>query len=300
MTGQPTARGAATAIAATDSVRQAISAISSALRAAGIDDGEKDARYIVQGILGLDAADIVRDPDRPVGAFATQLGDAVRRRLSDEPVSRILGKRDFYGRTFKVTPDVLDPRADTETLIDLVLDIVRAEPRLQRAITIADIGSGSGAIIVTLLAELPSAHGIAIDVSPAALAVTLENAHAHGVAGRMTTVASRGLQGITQPLDLVVSNPPYIVTHDIDGLDPSVRHFDPRLALDGGTDGLQIYREIAIDIKALSNICWVALEFGAGQDAEVMRIFSALDVQRTILRPDLGGHMRAVALEIHR
>lgn len=300
MSDQPTGRGGATSIVVTDSVRQAMFAIASALRVAGIDDGEKDARYLVQGILGIDAADIVRDPDRRVGTLASQLEDAVRRRLAHEPVSRILGKRDFYGRTFKVTPDVLDPRADTETLIDLVLDIVRADPRLQGATTIADIGSGSGAIIVTLLAELPLANGIAIDVSSAALAVTTENAHTHGVAGRMTTVATRGLQCVTQPIDLIVSNPPYIVTREIDGLDLSVRQFDPRLALDGGIDGLAIFREISINISKLRRDCWAILEFGAGQEADVMQIFSALNVQRTVLRSDLGGHVRAVALEIHR
>lgn len=289
----------AIAISATDSVHLALSAIAHTLRAAGIEGAETDARYLVQGILGLDAVSLLRDPDRFVGACAPQLAEAVRRRLAHEPVSRILGQRYFYGRTFKVTPDVLDPRADTETLVDLVLDIVRGDERLQGAITIADIGVGSGAILVTLLAELPFARGIAIDVSPAALGVAVENARACGVDDRMTAVATRGLEGITQPIDVIVSNPPYIVTSDIERLDASVRRFDPHLALDGGPDGLQIYREIARDISKIQRDCWVVLEFGAGQATDVQSIFSQFSVHRTITRTDLGGHTRVVALEIH-
>lgn len=299
MTGDRTATGAAIAIAESDSVRDATSAIALALRSAGIDDAEKDARYLVQGILGIDATAFLRDRDRLVGTLAPQLEDAVRRRVAQEPVSRILGQRDFYGRTFRVTPDVLDPRADTETLVELVLDIVRAEPRLQRAITIADIGVGSGAILATLLAELPLAQGIAIDISSAALAVAAENAQACGVAERMTTVLTRGLDGVVQPIDIIVSNPPYIITAEIEHLDASVRQFDPWLALDGGPDGLQVYQEISTAISNLRRNCWVVLEFGAGQASEVQRIFSGLDVRQTIERSDLGGHVRAVALEIH-
>lgn len=300
MTGESQSDVAEIAILPTTSLRAAMSAIASALRAAGIDNAEKDARYLVQGILGLDATALVRDPDLPVGDFAAILEAAARRRIAHEPVSRILGSREFYGRLFKVTPDVLDPRADTEALVELVLDIVRGDQALQGEITIADIGVGSGAILVTLLAELPKARGIAIDVSEAALVVAADNALTHGVADRMTTVATRGLQGITQPLDIIVSNPPYIVSSDIAGLDASVRQFDPHLALDGGPDGLQIYREIASDIRLLSQNCWVALEFGSGQLLDVQGIFSALNVRNTLTRADLGGHIRVVALEIHR
>lgn len=299
MIGERPSDGAVIAISTTTSLRAAVSIIASALRSAGIDGAEKDARYLVQGVLGLDAAALVRDPDLPIGASATQLQQAVRRRLAHEPMSRILGRREFYGRTFKVTSDVLDPRADTETLVDLVLDIVRGEETLQGDITIADIGVGSGAILVTLLAALPNARGIAIDVSEAALAVAAENALSHGVADRMTTVTTRGLQGIIQPIDVIVSNPPYIPTADIERLDASVRRFDPHLALDGGSDGLQIYREIASDIKPLQRNCWVILEFGAGQVADVKGIFADFNVRRTITRADLGGHIRVVALEIH-
>ena len=296
---RPAAAAAANAIVATDSVRHATLVIGQALRLAGIDGAETDARFLVQGILGLDPAALVRNPDQPIGAGAAKLEDAFRRRLAREPVSRILGQREFYGRTFKVTPDVLDPRADTETLVDLVLDIVRGDPRFRDDITIADVGVGSGAIVVTLLAELAAAKGLAIDVSQAALNVAADNARAHGVFERMTCQCTRGLQGITQPVDIIVSNPPYIATTEINVLDNDVRLYDPRLALDGGQDGLQIYREIASDIRSLQRGCWVVLEFGVGQASDVKGIFSQLDVRRTVTRADLGGHDRVVALEIH-
>lgn len=300
MTRDRSGSGGLLEISQTLSLREALAQIAARLTDAGIDGAQADARFLVQGILGIAATDLLRDPDRPVGARASLLEDAVRRRLAREPVSRILGTREFYGRTFEITPDVLDPRADTETLIDLVLDVVRARPHLQRDITIADIGSGSGAILITLLAELPIAHGIAIDVSPAALAVTIANARRHGVDRRMKAVETRGLTGVTQPIDIVVSNPPYIATADIGQLDADVRHYDPALALDGGADGLQIYREIASDIKALERNCWVFLEFGAGQGADVQRIFSTFTIGYRETRADLGGHNRVVALEIHQ
>jgi len=254
---------------------------------------------LVQGILEIDAAALLRDPDRAIGARAPQLEAAVLRRLGHEPVSRILGQREFYGRVFKVTPGVLDPRPDTETLIDLVLEIVGAEGRHDDALTVADIGCGSGAIIVTLLAALPRAAGVAIDVSPAALAVTRGNAATHGVADRLKTVETRGLCGINDHLDIIVSNPPYIPTGEITGLDAGVRDFDPMLALDGGVDGLQIYREIANNIRALQKPCWICLEIGAGQHDAVERIFEAIGAVARHRRIDLGGHIRAVALKIH-
>lgn len=300
MTGGRPVQGGGVGLLATDTVRDSQMAVAAAFAAAGIEGAQADARFLVQGILGLSAGALLRDPDHILGERAGALEDAVRRRLAHEPVSRILGSRDFYGRTFKVTPDVLDPRADTETLVDLVLDTLRAEGRLDEALMIADIGVGSGAILLTLLAELPAARGIAIDVSPAALAVAKANAETLGVSDRLELIATRGLRGVRSMIDVVVSNPPYIGTDEIAGLAADVRAFDPLVALDGGADGLQIYREIATDIRARRQNCWVFLEFGAGQCSDVEQIFEPLGVKRTERRADLGGHIRAVALEIHR
>lgn len=296
----PRAENSGVRLLATDTVRDAQTAVVAALSFAGIEGAQADARFLVQGILGLTAGALLRDPDHALGEKAQALEDAVRRRLAHKPVSRILGARDFYGRTFKVTPDVLDPRADTETLVDLVIDTLRAEGRLHDALTIADIGVGSGAILLTLLAELPAAKGIGIDVSNAALAVTQANAETLGVSDRLRLIATRGLKGVAGAVDVIVSNPPYIPTDDIAGLATEVRAFDPHLALDGGHDGLQIYREIANDLRALDQSCWVFLEFGVGQCADVERIFGDFNIRQTERRADLGGHIRAVALEIHR
>ena len=207
--------------------------------------------------------------------------------------------REFYGRNFVITPDVLDPRADTETVIDLALDIIKSKGWAKKALSIADIGTGSGILIATLLAELPNARGIATDVSPAALAIARQNAERLGVAERVTFVATRGLEGCVGPLDLIVSNPPYIATDKIAALEPDVRDYDPMIALDGGPDGLRVYREIAEDIVKLQHSSCVVVEVGAGQAADVKNVFSSVGWSLLGERNDLGGHARAVALEIH-
>jgi release factor glutamine methyltransferase len=258
-----------------------------------------DARFLLQGLLKCDPADLIRDPGAAIGDHYRALLDAVDRRVRREPVSRILGVREFYGRAFHVTPNVLDPRSDTECLVELVLDIVKSGNRLTAPLTIADIGTGSGAIIITLLAEIPFAHGIATDISPEALAVAKDNAAALGVLDRLTLVETRGLQGIRNRIDVVVSNPPYIPTSQIAALDVDVRDYDPHLALDGGPDGLQVYREIANEISSFSHPCWVAVEVGAGQADDVEAIFSGSGGAPRYRRADLGGHIRAVALQIH-
>ncbi len=286
-----------------DKLGAAVRRLSRAFAAAGLETPEIDSRFLVQGILDLDAAEFLKTPNREIGAFSNALAAAAARRLAGEPVSRILGYRDFYGRTFKITPDVLDPRPDTETLIHTVLEIFRLKAWDDNPISIADIGTGSGAILVTLLAELPCATGVGSDVSAAALDVAQHNAERHGVAGRSKFVQTSVLKGVTQKLDLVVSNPPYIPTNEIGGLTRDVRDYDPQLALDGGSDGLEIYREIAKDISGINGKIIIVLEVGAGQHAGVLDIFEkqcrAVPFGSLELITDLGGHLRCVALEIH-
>lgn len=269
--------------------------------AAGLDQPHADARYLLRGALALDDAVLLRSPEAPLGPGAERLAQAVARRLAHEPVSRILGSREFYGRAFEVTPDVLDPRADTETLIDEVLAIVDRRGWRNRPLSLVDVGLGSGAILVTLLAELPLAHGIGTDVSPAALACARRNAARHGVAPRMETVETSVLDNIEGPIDIVVSNPPYIPRQDIAGLDPDVRLFDPMVALDGGPDGLQIYRKIAGQISVLPHVSYVILEVGTGQAEDVARLFGNLGTETGVwsasFRRDLGGVQRCVTLE---
>ena len=162
---------------------------------AGLDSAARDARILLQGLLGIDGTALLTKPEQPIGSATDLIADAVRRRLAHEPVSRILGARSFYGREFIVTPDVLDPRPDTETVVELALEIIKSARLDDKALRIADIGTGSGILIVTLLAELPLASGVATDVSPAALEVAQRNAERLGVASRASFVATRGLDG---------------------------------------------------------------------------------------------------------
>jgi release factor glutamine methyltransferase len=280
-------------------------AMTDAFRSAGFETPDLDARFLLQGVLGLDGAALLKDPQQQLSEAADKLKQAMVRRIAGEPVSRILGFRDFYGRRFAITPDVLDPRPDTETLVELALEIVDANGWRKRPIAIADIGTGSGILIVTLLAELPLATGLATDVGPAALDVARANASAHGIGSdRVSFTEARGLGGATQifgkAFDLIVSNPPYIPTADFAGLEPGVRRFDPALALDGGPDGLGIYREIVNEIRLLDKNTWLALEIGAGQADDVTALFAKSGVRAAQQRRDLGGHVRAVAFQHHR
>lgn len=265
----------------------------------GIETAPRDARFLLQGILGVDGAQLLSGSARPLSDSAGSVSDAVRRRLAHEPVSRILGRRDFYGREFIVTPDVLDPRPDTEAVIDLALDVIKSSELSGRALTIADIGTGSGILIATMLAEFPDAKGVATDISPAALEVARRNAERLGVADRVSFVATSGLDGCFGPFDLLISNPPYISKDEIAGLEPEVRDFDPVVALDGGADGLDIYREIARNAVKLQRPLLIVLEVGWTQADAVEAIFVAVGARPLGRRADLGGHTRAVALEIH-
>ncbi len=278
-------------------VQDARQMLTAAFQAAGCASPEIDARFLLQGVLGLSAADLMRAPDRPLGDASAVLSACVQRRLTGEPVSRILGQRGFYGRTFVITPDVLDPRPETESLVEAALEIVDRKGWRDRSISIADVGTGSGILIVTLLAELPLATGIASDISAAALAVAQINAERLGVGGRVRFVAAPGLGHLGGQADLIVSNPPYIPAAEIAGLARDVRDFDPVLALDGGPDGLGVYRDFAHDFMRFGNGTPIALEIGAGQAAGVGAIFAKAGARMTGQKADLGGHIRVVIFE---
>ncbi len=282
------------------SIAAALAALTRMFADAGLDTPQQDARFLLRGILKMDGAQLLSRSNLALGAEAAErINEAARRRLAREPISRILGRREFYGRDFIVTPAVLDPRPDTEIVIELALDLVRSRGLAEKALSIADIGTGSGILITTLLAELPYARGLATDVSAEALEVARRNAEAHGVGDRVRFVATSGLSGCGGDFDLVISNPPYISTGEIAGLDRDVKDYDPGLALDGGDDGLHVYREIAQYISDLRRPSLIVLEIGATQAEAVEGIFSSVGARCLGHRRDLGGHIRAVALEIH-
>jgi release factor glutamine methyltransferase len=281
------------------SIADALTVLTRMLDEAGLDTPQRDARFLLQGILGLDGAQMISGSRHALGADADRVSEAARRRVAHEPVSRILGRREFYGREFIVTPVVLDPRPDTEAVVELALDVVKSCGLSGQALSIADIGTGSGILIVTMLAELPNARGVATDISPGALAVARRNAEMLGVADRVSFIATTGLDGCQGPFDLVISNPPYISTGEIAGLERDVKDFDPPLALDGGADGLSVYREIARNALELKRSLRLVLEVGSTQADAVEKIFVSLGARLLGRRLDLGGHTRAVALEIH-
>jgi release factor glutamine methyltransferase len=287
------------------SVREAATRLTRVLAEAGIDSAAKDARLLVAAALDVGSADLVRDPERLIGAReAERLEAFALRRGAREPVSRILGARGFYGREFLVTPATLDPRPCTETLIEAVLELADAEQWRQRPIRILDVGTGTGAILLTLLAELPLATGLGTDISRGALETAQKNALALGVADRARFETRRSLEGVEGRFDLLVSNPPYIPTADIAGLDPEVRSFDPAAALDGGADGLDVYRELSASLDRIVPEGWAVLEVGAGQSDAVAALLAGIGgraAASSVKRwADLGHHERCVAVRTHR
>lgn len=273
------------------------------LTSAGIDNSSLDARLLLGSTLGVEQAELILRPERRLDqAERLHFDGLIARRLSHEPVSRILGQREFYGRLFRITPDTLDPRPDSETLIDAVLEIVDAGGGRQCPLRIIDIGTGTGCLLLTLLAELPAATGVGIDTSDAAVAVAKMNAGCLGLEGRSEFLEQAASEAC-DTFDIVVSNPPYIPSGDIAALAKDVRDFDPRVALDGGADGLDIYRQVAQRLGVLITQGWAFLEVGAGQAQDVSRLLDDALLQRIKARRvwrDLGGHERCVAVEIQR
>lgn len=260
------------------------------LRAAGCDTPELDARLLFQAATGLSREDLILASDHVIAAeHQARFEGFLQRREEREPVSRILGEREFYGRPFRVTPDVLDPRPDTETLIDAALRLMPGAAR------ILDLGTGSGAIAVTLLAERADAFGLAVDVSEAALAVARENAARLGVTDRLTLAQGSWFSSVSGRFDIIASNPPYIPAAEIAGLSPDVRNFEPVLALLGGEDGLDPYRIIAATAGVhLNPAGHVLVEIGAGQGPAIEAIFAGHGFRLRAAHADLGGHFRCL------
>lgn len=241
--------------------------------AGGLEDPAAEARILTGGILGLTPTELITKADRPVGAEReARLHEAVRRRLDGEPVYRILGRRSFYGLEFNLSPATLEPRPDTEILVDAVLKELKG--RETEALRIADLGTGTGAICLALLAHLPNAIGTGVDLSDEALVTAAGNATLNGLGERFSCVRSNWFENISGRYDVIVSNPPYIRSEEIPKLDREVRDHDPLIALDGGEDGLEAYRQIAGGAKEfLVANGLVAVETGYDQRRDVEGIF---------------------------
>ena len=269
----------------------ALAAASRRLSAAGVPEPGGDARRLLAHALGVAPGRltlILPDPLTP--AVAAGFDELVARRAGRVPVSQLTGSRVFWGRDFRVTPAVLDPRPETEVLV--------AEALAGSFARVLDLGTGSGCILVTLLAETPGAVGQGIDLSPDALAVAEENARRHGVADRAAFVVSDWFAAVVGVFDLIVANPPYIAAAEMAGLAPEVRDHEPRLALTDGADGLSAFRDILRAAPGyLTATGRILFETGAGQGEAVAGLARAAGFVGPRILRDLDGRDRVVVLE---
>jgi release factor glutamine methyltransferase len=268
------------------------------LRTDTIDSAELDARILVGAVLSLDLTGMIAAAERRITtAEAARLEDAARRRVAGEPVARIVGSREFWGLTLRLSAATLVPRPDTETVVELALEMLRPPADQERRLRIADIGTGSGAILLALLSELPDAYGVGTDISVAALQTASGNAVQLEMASRAAFVACDYAAALSGAFDLIVSNPPYIRSADIPGLSIEVRDYDPLDALDGGTDGLDAYRALIPQAaRLLAPGGALVVEAGHGQSGEIQGLIDAAGL--TCEQPpkaDLAGIRRAVA-----
>jgi release factor glutamine methyltransferase len=277
------------------SVAAARRALTEQFRAAGLDSPELDARILIGHALSLDRSALASAGARILDAKERDTIAALAgRRLAREPVARIVGSKEFWSLQLRVDSTTLVPRPETETVVEAALAAIDAGGSRSRLLHIADLGTGSGALLWALLTELPNAFGIGTDTSCGALCIARDNAARLQLA-RAAFVACDMAAALAGPYDLIVANPPYIASGDIAALAPEVRDYDPRSALDGGADGLDCYRAIAVTVPALLKPAGaVVVELGAGQAEAVTALFFTAGLGSSALRADLNGVPRAL------
>lgn len=275
-------------VPADETGRSALARAVPRLRAAGVPDPVRDARLLLAHAMGLGPERLILHLDDPLQPDARRrFATALSARESRQPISQILGRRQFWGRSFRVTRDVLDPRPETETLVEAALD----EPFA----TVLDLGTGSGAILLSLLAERPDARGLGVDLSSAALAVARENAVQLGVSARAMFKTSDWFAQVEGRFDLIVSNPPYIAAAEMPALAPETRDWEPELALTPGGDGLEAYRRIAAGAQAhLQPGGRLLLEIGPSQGEAVSELLHKAGLADIGLLRDMDGRPRVV------
>jgi release factor glutamine methyltransferase len=267
------------------------------LASAGIETPGLEARLIAAHIFGCDMATLIGHPERPVDARrVSQFEEALQRRLRREPLPYILGEREFWSLSLRVTPRTLIPRPDTETLVEAALAWCatrRGRPR------ILDLGTGSGCVLLALLAELPAARGVGVDISPSALSVARANAERLGVGQRAAFLCADWSSALSGTFDLVVCNPPYIADSEWDALETDVRDFEPALALRGGADGLDAYRTILSELpRLLAPNGSAFFELGGMSAAAVAGLAATYDIEPNEITNDLAGRARCQQLSL--
>ena len=280
------------------SIESARRTLAAQLKSAGNDEAELDARLLLAAVLDLDLTGMIAQAGRRLtSAEAALLAQYAQRRIAGEPVARILGEKEFWGLPLQLSSATLVPRPDTETVVELALELLRARGNLDRPLRIADLGTGSGAILLALLSELPATQGFGTDISEHALRTAGANAARAGLSYRATFIACDYASGLSGAFDLIVSNPPYIRTADIDGLATEVRDHDPLAALDGGADGLDAYRALIPQATGLlAPGGWLVVEAGQGQSGPIETFMTNAGLTpATAPKADLAGIPRAVA-----
>ncbi len=267
------------------------------LETTGIDTPDLDARLLVEHFTGTTRRDAIVEPQKPVGPEQMAAVEAaLARRIAGEPVHRILGYREFYGLRLALSPGTLEPRPDTETLVDAVLPFLRDTVARTGGCRILDLGTGTGAIALALLSQVKAAHATAVDMSDDSLNTAVANAASLGLTDRFHPLKSDWFEKIIGRYDAILSNPPYITSDHMPGLPRDVRDYDPPLALDGGEDGLSAYRAIAFGAgKHLASDGIIAVEIGYDQRQDVTAIFAESGYAVEEFFRDLGGNDRAIA-----
>jgi release factor glutamine methyltransferase len=283
------------ALEASTARAEALACLVQTFQLSGIENPRREARISLCAASGVSQAALIVAPREPLGSAASRVREFAARRAAGEPLSRIVGKREFWGLSVTISPQVLDPRPETESIVEASIAIL--SDRRDEQLRILDLGVGSGSLLCALLVEFVNTRGVGVDISTDAADVALGNLEACGLSERAEIRVGDWTRGLEGQFDLIVSNPPYIPTADLPRLPREVRDFDPWLALDGGIDGLAAYRRIMAESKfLLAPGGWLLAEFGAGQAAEVIAIANQFGFIDATTYQDLTGLDRVVAV----
>jgi release factor glutamine methyltransferase len=273
---------------------EALASVEKTFKIAGIENPSREARVSLCAASGVSQVALITAPDEALGSAARKVQEVAERRATGEPLSRIVGKREFWGLSLAISPRVLDPRPETETIVEAALSIL--SDRREGQLSILDLGVGSGALLCALLTEFGSARGVGVDISADTADIARGNLEACGLSLRAEIRVGDWTSGLEGRFDLIVSNPPYIPTADLAGLPREVRDFDPWLALDGGIDGLAAYRRIFLESRRiLAPGGWLLVELGVGQATDVSAIANQCGFTDVRTYQDLAGAHRVVA-----
>ncbi len=278
---------------------EALATLKEAFELRGIENPAREARLSLCVASGVSQVALIVEPREPLGSAAARVREVAGRRAAGEPLSRILGRREFWGLSLAISSQVLDPRPETETIVEAALSIL--SDRRDEPLRILDLGVGSGALLCALLTEFARARGVGVDISTDAIDVALGNLDACGLSERAEIRVGDWTDGLEGPFDLIVANPPYIPTSDLSRLPREVRDFDPWPALDGGTDGLAAYRRILPGSRSLlASGGWLLAEFGAEQAAMLRAMAEQSGFADPTIYKDLAGLDRVLAAAARR